>query len=289
MNRMNDLKNWIALTFCLVIAITVSACSQGHVEHYVSSEIHGEAQKINLDEVQKAFFDMKKGDGNFQSQMAAFEKRVNEIYDGQGVVALDATRENNRLSITGYLDKNDKPGYQNGDEKLFTLEQTGDVVNNEMPYRVSGYDGRPYYEGHRSILDNPFVQMMVLSHMMNSWGGRYYTPYNSYDILRTHQNTWRQTPQYTEQKASNQGFFSRFKKNSDGSLTSKKSFGSSSFSSGTGSSLGSTSRRSWGFSGGSSGFSSGSSSSSGFGSSSGWGGRRSGFSLGSRGWGGRRR
>lgn len=276
------MKKLLSLAMCLGLTavFTLSGCSQGHVEHYVSSEIHGEAQKINLDEVQKAFFEMKsQGQANFQSQMSAFEKRVNEIYDGQGVVALDATRDNNRLAITGYIDKNNQPGYQSGDEKLFTLEQTGDVVNNEMPYRVSGYDGRPYYEGHRSILDNPFVQMMVLSHMMNSWGGRYYTPYSNYGILRTHQDSFRQSPQYSQQKASNQGFFSRFKKNSQGSFVSNKSFGSSTFSSGSGST---SSRRIWGGS-------SSSSSSSSFGSGSGWGGRRSGFSLGSRGWGGRRR
>lgn len=287
------MKKWLALAITFGIGVTMlSGCSQGPTEHYVSSQIQGESQKINLDEVQKAFFDMK-GSGDFQSQMATFEKRVNEIYDGQGVVSLDATRNNNRLVVTGFLEKNNQPGFQNGDEKLFTLEQTGDVVNNQMPYRVSGYDGRPYYEGHRSILDNPFVQMMVLSHMMNSWGGRYYTPYSNYSILQNHQSVFRTTPQYNQQKTANEGFFSRFKKNSAGNVVSKNSFGSSSFSSGATSAP----KRSWGFSprsssgntfgSGSSSFSSGSSS---FGSSSGWGGRRSsGFSLGSRGWGGRRR
>lgn len=288
------MKKWL-LAITLGLGVTMlSGCSQGPTEHYVSSQIQGESQKINLDEVQKAFFDMK-GQGDFQSQMAKFEKRVNEIYDGQGVVSLDATRNNNRLQITGFLEKNNQPGFQNGDEKLFTLEQTGDVVNNQMPYRVSGYDGRPYYEGHRSILDNPFVQMMVLSHMMNSWGGRYYTPYSNYSILQNHQTVFRQTPQYTQQQTANQGFFSRFKKNSDGNVVSKNSFGSSSFSSNNTTSA--TPRRSWGLSksSGSSGFGSssfGSGSSSSFGGSSsfssGWGGRR-GFSMGSRGWGGRRR
>ncbi|MBS2009196.1 MAG: hypothetical protein JST01_19235 [Cyanobacteria bacterium SZAS TMP-1] len=250
-----------------------------HKEHYVSGAIQGEAQKINLEEVHKAFFETKGAD--FNAQMAAFEKRVNEIYEGEGVVALDATRENNRLVVTGFISKSNKPGFQPGDEKLFTIEQTGDVVNNDMPYRVAGYDGRPYYEGHRSILDSPLVQMMVLSHMMGGFGGRYYTPYSSYGGLMGYRNTWRATPQYSSQKASNTNFFSRFSKKSDGGLQSATKFGGGSFSGGE-----ATARRSWG------GFGPSSSTST---SSSGWGGRRSpgigtfsGFGGGRRGWGGRR-
>ncbi len=282
------MKRWQSLTILLSLALVIApvsltGCSSGGVkEHYVSPEIQGVSQKINLDEVQKAFFETK-GDKDFNSKMADFEKRVNEIYDGEGVVALDATHENDRLSIIGYIDKDQKPGFQSGDEKLFAIEQTGAVVNNELPYRVAGYDGRPYYEGHRSILDNPFVQMMVMSHLMNSWGGRYYTPYSNYGGLMGYRNTWRQSPQYAQQKTANQGFFSRFKSKSDGSLTSKSGFGGSFSSTPTG-----AAKRSWGgglFS------SSSSSSTTGVSSSSGWGGRRSsGFSMRrSGGWGGRRR
>jgi len=284
------MKSWQSLTIVLSLAVlgaSASVCltgcsSSGVKEHYVSPEIQGAAQKINLEEVQKAFFETK-GDKDFNSKMASFEKRVNEIYDGEGVVALDATHENDRLTVIGYIDKDKKPGFQAGDEKLFAIEQTGAVVNNELPYRVAGSDGRPYYEGHRSILDNPFVQMMVMSHLMNSWGGRYNTPYSNYGGLMGYRNTWRQTPQYTQQKTANEGFFSRFKtKAGSGGLMSKSGFGSGTFSN---SSTG-TSKRSWGGLGG---FSSPSSTSTS--TSSGWGGRRSsGFSMGgSRGWGGRRR
>jgi len=277
---------FLAVIACVAVVTSLSACSMGssHRQHYVSGAIQGESQKINLEEVQKAFFETKGSD--FNSQMAAFEKRVNEIYDGEGVVALDATRENNRLVVTGFISKGNKPGFQPGDEKLFTIEQTGDVVNNDMPYRVSGNDGRPYYEGHRSILDSPFVQMMVLSHMMGGFGGRYYTPYANYGGLMGYRNTWRQSPQYSQQKASNTSFFSRFSKKSDGGLRSSTGFGGGGFSGGD-----STAKRSWG------GMSSSSSSPSGSSTSSfGWGGRRSTgigsggglFSGGRRGWGGRR-
>ncbi len=262
----------------LSIGVTVTGCGKSNTEHYVSSQpdIEVQSSKINLDEVQKAFFESKGSD--FKSWMGAFEKRVNEIYDGKEIVSIDATRENNKLVVTGYIDNKKEAGFQKDDEKVFSIEQTGDVVNNDMPYRVANYDGTTHYVGHRSILDNPFIQMMMFSHMMNMWGGRYHTPYDRMGPLGSHRTAWRSSPQYETQKTSNQGFFSRFKtKANGGGLQSKSGFGSG-FSSGT-----TEKRRSW--------FGGSSSSSSSSGSSSMWGGRRSGSSSGfrMRGFGGRRR
>lgn len=261
----------------LCIGVTVTGCGKSNVEHYVSNqpEIEVNSSKINLDEVQKAFFESKGSD--FKSWMGAFEKRVNEIYDGEEIVSIDATRENNKLVVTGYIDNKKEPGFQKDDQKLFSIEQTGEVVNNDMPYKVANYDGTTHYVGHRSILDNPFIQMMMFSHMMNMWGGRYYTPYDRMGPLGSHRTAWRSSPQYETQKAANQGFMSRFKSKAGGGLQSKSTFGSGGFSTGT-----TEKRRSW-FGGSST---SGSSS-----STSMWGGRRSGSSSGfrMRGFGGRRR
>jgi len=282
------MKRCLSILGVLCIALTVTGCARSNVEHYVSNQpqIEVQSSKINLDEVQKAFFESKGSD--FKSWMAAFEKRVNEIYEGQDVVSIDATRENNKLVVTGYIDNKKEPGYQKDDQKLFSIEQTGDVVKNDMPYRVANYDGTTHYEGHRSILDNPFIQMMMFSHMMNMWGGRYYTPYDRMGTLSSYRTTYRNSPDYSTQRTANQGFFSRFKSKTDGSgLQSKNSFGSGFSSSST------DKKRSW--FGGSSSSSLGSTPSSST-SSSGfsWGGRRSSGSLGGggfrmRGFGGRRR
>ena len=268
----------IAIAFALCLGL--AACSTTELaqeEHYVSPKVQGDSQKINLEEVDKAFWDCKGKD--LPSWMGAFEKRVNEIYDGKEVVSVDATRKNEKLNVTGFIDKNDKEGYQPEDEKLFSIEQTGDAVNNEMPYRVAGHNGVPYYESQHSFLGNPFLQAMLISHAFSSFG--YYTRPQQVVILRDHRDGFRQTPAYTQQKASNDGFMSRFKSKSSGGFESSKKFGSGDFSS----SSSGTKSRSWTSS------SSGDSSSS---SSSAWGRRRSsGTSLfgGSlrRGWGGRRR
>lgn len=266
-------KAWRSGSLILLVALSVTlggcATRDSRVEHYVSSPavVQGENAKINLDEVQKAFWDSKGSD--FNGWMSAFEKRVNEIYDGKEVVSVDATHKEGKLQVIGYIDTQKKQGFVDGDEKLFSIEQTGDAVNNELPIRVSDSYNRPYYEGHHSILDNPFFQMMFISHMMGGWGGRYYTPYNRVVVLHDYRNNYRATPQYSQQQASNQGFFSRFKKNSAGGLQSSKTFGGGDFSSASGS----TSKRSW--FGGSSSSTSTSSASSAASSSSGWGMRRS--------------
>ncbi len=290
-------KGWQAgaITAVTALSIILGGCSSqsSRVEHYVSpqAQVEGENQKINLEEVQKAFWDSKNKDTkDFNVWMSAFEKRVNEIYDGKEVVSVDATRKEGKLVVIGYIDTKKQPGFVNGDEKLFTIEQTGDAVNNDIPYRVSGYDNRPYYEGHHSILDNPFFQMVLFSQLMGGgWGGRYYTPYDRIGMLGGYRTTYRATPQYTAQQASNQGFFSRFKQNSAGGLQSSKTFGGGEFSS-----SGQTAKRSW-FGGTSS--PSGSSTTTSTSSSSSWGGRRSsgsglfggGMRSAGRGWGGMRR
>lgn len=272
----------------LAISISLGGCSShsNRVEHYRSrsAQVEGESAKINLDEVQKAFWESKGKDSkDFDGWMQNFEKRVNEIYDGNDVVSIDATRENGKLVVTGYIDKLKQEGYKPGDEKLFSIEQTGDPVNNEVPYTVNTGYGTPYYVGHHSLLDSPIVQYMLLSHMMGGWGGRYYTPYPRISVLGGYRDTFRSSPTYSSQRASNNDFMSRFKQKSlGGGFASKTGFGGGSFSSDT------SKRRSFGF-----GTSSTESS-----SSSAWGGRRSsggifGSSSGgfrSRGgWGGRRR
>ncbi|HEY9785917.1 MAG TPA: hypothetical protein V6D17_10980 [Candidatus Obscuribacterales bacterium] len=263
------------LTLSLMAGLGLTGCSapEGPTEHYVSSQVTGESQKINLDEVKKAFWESRGKD--FNEWMSAFEKRVNEIYEGSEIVSIDATRKTGHLNITGYIEDKKEPGYQAGEEKLFTIEQTGDVTDNQLPYKLTGHDGRPYYEGQHSILGSPIVQMLVLSHLMSSWGGRYHTPYDRVVVLKDQRSTFRSSPDYMSQKAANQDFMSRFKKKSTGDgFASRNRFG------GGLSSETSAQRRSWdGIRTGSPGVSS---------RSYGWGGRRSPFGM-SRGWGGRRR
>lgn len=200
---------------------------QQPAEHYVSPTIQGASQRINLDEVEKAFLSTKAKD--LSSWMAAFEKRVNEIYEGGDVVSIDATRAGGKLNITGYVDKNKQQGYQPGDDKLFALEQTGDVANNQMPYRVSDERGQMYHDGSYNLLNNPIVQGLAVGALFNHFfGPRYYTPFSHVTVLRDYRDTFRTTPTFGAQRVANQSFASRFKERAfGGGIRSNNSWGRS--------------------------------------------------------------
>lgn len=270
-----------SLSAALVAAALLAGCANHHEDHYVSSQVQGEAAKINLDQVQQAFNDTKGGD--FNTWMGNFEKRVNQIYDGSDVVSIDADHKAGYLNVVGYIESNHQPGYQAGEEKLFAIQQTGPAADAGIPYTVSGSDNTPYYTGyypHSSGMSS-FMEGMLFAHMMNGWGGNYYTPYNQVTVLHHWRDDYRATPAYHQQEASNKSFYSRFKQKMTGGFASRRGFGSTAAGS-------QGAKRSW--------FGGGKSSSSGNGglfggkSSSGWGGRR-GSSFGSHssgGWGGRR-
>lgn len=251
--------------------LMVAGCSGGdRTEHYSSPMTQGNSQRINLQAVQDAFQKTKASD--FNTWMGQFETRVNEIYQGDGVVSVDAGRKKDRLEVTGFIDTNDKQGFQADDEKLFVIAQTGDVRGNQMPYRVEGSNGHVYSHGSYGILGNPLVQMFLLSHMMRP---NYYTPRDRVIVLDRHQQSYRRTPDFMAQKKRNHSFFDSFKKKSDGSLKSNRSF------SNWGGAFGSSKKRSWGSSSGSgwsgrrsNSWGGGSSHRSWGGSSGGWGRRR---------------
>ena len=277
------------------LAVLLSACApkpSGHSakgEHYSSVNVSGDAEKINLEEVHKAFFETSGKD--FNSWMQNFEKRVNEVYEGEEIVGIDADKKGGMVRVSGFIDKNSEAGFQKGaDDTIFELQQTG-VASGEqgMPYQMTGHNGQMHHNGypppqyHHGLLDNPFVQMFVLSQLMRpNWG--YQTPMGQQQVIRQHRQGFRGTPAYKTQATKNQGFFSRAFGKKQEALKSQRGFGGG-MSSDTG-----TKKRSW--FGGSSNDSRWSGRRSGSGSDSGlsWGGRRSsGFGGGgSSSWGGRR-
>jgi hypothetical protein len=210
-----------AICSAALSVVLLSGCVYTHTaqtpqkERYVSPTIEGAQQRINLDEVEKAFFSTKGNDLN--SWMSGFEKRVNEIYEGEEVVSIDATRETGKLQVTGFIEKNKEPGFQNGEDKLFSLEQTGDVVNNQMPYRVNDQHGTPYSQGHYSLLNNPIIEALVIGNLLSGlMGPRYYTPFASFGGLRNYRDNYRTTTAYQGQQARNSNFNTRFRQRAVG-------------------------------------------------------------------------
>ncbi|MBI6546944.1 MAG: hypothetical protein HY692_09135 [Cyanobacteria bacterium NC_groundwater_1444_Ag_S-0.65um_54_12] len=295
------MRNYRIFPITVILVALVLGCSpkeskqaaSGITEHYSSAQVQGQKGKINLDAVHQAFFETAGKD--FAEWMQNFEKRANEIYEGEEVLLIDADRKAGLVRVAGYLEKNNQPGLQPADDKLFQLQQTGASNGQQgFPYQLSGADGAPHYQGYpppqyqHGLLDNPFVQLFVLSQLMRP-GWQYSTPPGKVVVLRDGRTNYRATPRYQTQMSQNKGFFGRLFGKKQEPLKSQRTFGgnpgynSNYRSSGSGQDY-STKRRSW-FGGGSSndGRWSGRRSS---GSGSGWGNRRSG---GFRSWGGGRR
>ncbi|MBC7543535.1 MAG: hypothetical protein H7338_12480, partial [Candidatus Sericytochromatia bacterium] len=197
-------------------------------DHFVSKAAGSNAPNpIDLPAVEKAFWETQGQDMN--TWMGAFETRVNQLYDG-GTVSLDARRNpQNLMAVTGYLEQNSQPGYQaTGDAKLFAIDQTSPAQNHTMGYNVSGYDNS-YYPRHHSLLDNPFVEMMIIGSLLQR---PYYTPATRVIILHNQQTAYRQTPTYQAERTARQRAF--------GTTTSKNAFGTAPKSTGT-----TTTNRSW--------------------------------------------
>lgn len=261
-------------------------------ERYSSAQVQGATARINLDEVRKAFETTQGNDMN--TWMSAFERRVNEIYEGSETVAIDAARNAGKVVVAGYVDKNGTGGFQKGDDRLFVIEQTGAAANNQVPYRVANHDGQTHYEGTSAFGGmGGFMMGMMAGQLLSNFGG-YHTPRSHYSHLNSYRSSYRSTPRYQAQVRENKAFATRFKAKSTGGVQSNRSFGSGGLTQG-GSSSGSAPKRSWGGWGRSSSGTSADSSTSST-SSSGWGGRRrssssaesGSSSSSSSGWGGRR-
>ncbi|MDB5100958.1 MAG: hypothetical protein JWM80_5379 [Cyanobacteria bacterium RYN_339] len=301
-------------------AVMLAGCANGHKDdrtveqqlqrtngaRYTSAQVEGAAARINLDEVKKAFWDTQGAD--MDTAMKNFEQRVNEIYGGKEIVAVDAAKQGTGVMVVGFIDKNGQPGFQTGDDRLFVIEQTGQAANDQVPYRMSNGDGTPYYNGtqvyhHHDGGGGAFFTGLLLGHIIGGWGhygGHYYTPYSHYHSLTVYRTTYRSSPAYHTQMASNRAFDTRFKSQAPGGgVSSNRRFGSGGFSSGSNGTNGtggtSSSRRWGGPTGGNSGGTTATSGTSSTSNSS-WSGRRStsststGSSSGSSssGWSGRR-
>lgn len=241
--------------------------------HYVSAQVNGQPARINLEQVRQAFWATQGNDMN--TAMRAFEQRVNEIYEGDEIVQVDAARQSQGLLVVGFIDRNGQPGFQPGDDRLFTIEQTSAANNGQIGYSMTGWNNQPYYNGYYTYHDHGsglgFMTGLMLGHMLwGHWGTgyHYYTPVEHIHVIHDYRTTYRTSPTYHLQQQQNHVFTTRFnKQNATGGLASNRKFGGASSTT-----SGSTTGRRWG-GGNSSGTTTTTTTTTN--SGSGWGGRRS--------------
>jgi hypothetical protein len=254
----------------LMVAALLAGCANGKSDRqveqelnnggsrYTSAQVNGAKSRINLDAVKQAFWDTQGND--MDTAMQNFEKRVNEIYQGDEIVSIDASKQGTGVTVVGFIDKNQQPGFQSGDDRLFTIEQTGQAANNQVPYRMTyGDNNVPYYQGVQPYHSDHsgFWTGFLLGHIVGGWGhygGHYYTPYTHYHTITQYRTVYRTTPAYQTQINTNRSFNTRFARTAPGGgVASTRKFGG--FSNGSNGTGGSTSTRKWGggpFGGGSS-------------------------------------
>lgn len=171
----------------------IAACSSGpSYDEWAATD--GAAGRINLDDVQEAF-------KNSQSA-SEFEERVNQIYEGDGVILIRALQDGDRLTLEGWEDLNGSNDIEdNQDDRLFSIVK----VNEE--YDMRGYGANGYYNSHFGAGDFLFTYLLISS--FNRGPYFYHTPVSSAPTLRNQRNNYRQSTAYQNQRARNSTYATR--------------------------------------------------------------------------------
>lgn len=120
---------------------------------------NGKSFAINLSEVDKALAATASGDLN--SWIRAFEKRVNEIYEGKEIISINLISLDAKLRLLGFLESNGQPGFQESDQKLFVIQQSAAVVDNALPYNLYNQKGKLYRGGNYSLHGKPVLHLIL--------------------------------------------------------------------------------------------------------------------------------
>lgn len=230
-------------TAALLAGPVAAACSSGPTyDQWAATD--GAAGRINLDEVQEAF---KKSESATE-----FEKRVNEIYEGDGIVLIRAKQDGELLTLEGWEDLNKSKEIDDQDDLLFEIVQDTDKQNTMRGRGSNGYYNNSFGAG------NFLMTYMLISALSPRGGYLYSTPINRYDTMSRNRTNYRSSSTYRSQVTKNSNYFSRQKSFAGSSYTnasksaSRNTYLNSQKSSGAFKSSSTGVRSSWGSSSGSS-------------------------------------
>ena len=185
----------LSLGGIVAAAPLIAACGGASYEDWAATD--GAAGRINLDDVQEAF---KSSDSATE-----FEKRVNEIYEGDGIILIRAKQDGETLTLEGWEDLNsDNSIDEANDDQLFAI-----VRNAGGDHDMRGYHGNSYYNSHWGPGDFLFTYLLI-SAMTPRFGGYYYStgPSRGSEI-RNQRTTYRNSSSYGGQVQRNASYNSR--------------------------------------------------------------------------------
>lgn len=173
----------------------LAACATGpSYEAWAATD--GAAGRINLDEVQEAFKD--------STSVTEFERRVNEIYEGDGIVLIRAEQDGENLTLEGFEDLNGSSEIEDtSDDLLFS------IVQNNGQNELRGHGANGYYRGSPFGGGGGFLFGYMIASSFNR--GSYYTPRSSVATIRNQRTNYRSSPTYRSQVSKNTSYFNRQK------------------------------------------------------------------------------
>ena len=183
----------LSLGGIVAAAPLIAACgSEPSYEDWAATD--GAAGRINLDDVQEAF---KKSESATE-----FERRVNEIYEGDGLVLIRAKQDGETLTLEGWEDlNNDNQINESDDDQLFAV-----VRNTGGDYEMRGYHANSYYHSYWGPGDFLFTYLLI-SAVTPRFGGYYYTtPPSQGPAMRNQRTTYRNSSAYGGQVSRNASY-----------------------------------------------------------------------------------
>jgi hypothetical protein len=180
----------------LVAGPVAAACSSGpSYEAWAATD--GAAGRINLDDVQEAFKD--------SSSATEFEKRVNEIYEGDNIVLIRAEQDGNRLVLEGWEDLNNSGEIDDTeDDQIFS------IVNQDDQNEMRGYGANSYYSS--GFGGGGFLFGYLLGSAFSRGPYFYSTPSTRVGTIRSDRASYRNSTQYRNQVSKNTNYFNNQKR-----------------------------------------------------------------------------
>ncbi len=182
----------LSLGGIVAAAPLIAACAGPSYEDWAATD--GAAGRINLDDVQEAF-------KNSESA-TEFERRVNEIYEGDGLILIRARQDGEALTLEGWEDLNDDSEIsESSDDQLFSI-----VRNTGGDYDMRGYHANSYYHSYWGPGDF-LLTYLLLSAIPPFGGGYYYTTLPSRGPeMRNQRSTYRNSSAYGSQTQRNASY-----------------------------------------------------------------------------------
>ncbi len=154
----------------------------------------GAAGRINLDDVQLAF--------QQSSSATEFERRVNEIYEGDGIILIRARQDGDRLTLEGWedLDANNQID-DTADDQLFA------IIKEDEQHQLRGYHANSYHHSHFGAGDFLFTYLLISS--LNRGPYFYQTIPDRATDIRRDRTSYRGSSSYDTQLNRNRQYTSR--------------------------------------------------------------------------------